>query len=62
MASKSKTPASPGTKAFDRLRGIVRPEPKLIDRNFVSDSRGGQYLQAGRGGVAVRDNRTKTKR
>ena len=62
MASKSKTPASPGTKAFDRLRGIVRPAPKIIDETFVSNPKGTPYLLAGRGGVQVKDGRTKTTR
>jgi hypothetical protein len=57
--STTKEPASPGHKAWDVARG-VQPKipPKVINRSFVADPRGGAELVA-KHGVAVKDNRTK---
>lgn len=58
----SKQPVSPGHRAHDIARGVKPPsKPALIDHDFVADPRGGAPLVA-RHGVAVRDNRTQTKR
>jgi hypothetical protein len=58
----TRTGVSPGHKAYDLARG-VKPanKPAVIDHSFVADPRGGPELKAPHG-VAVKDNRTISKR
>jgi hypothetical protein len=50
----TKEPASPGHDAWDKARGVQpKNAPKVIDRSFVSDLRGGPEIRAPHG-VAVK--------
>jgi hypothetical protein len=51
----------PGSARYRAVQGAPRPKPVQIDEKFVSDSRGGPPLVA-KHGVAVKDNRTPSKR
>lgn len=52
----------PGSKAYRAMQGAPASKPALIDHSFVADPRGGPPLVAGKGGVEVNDNRTRSKR
>jgi hypothetical protein len=52
----------PGSRAVKALKGERDPGVVAIDKNFVSDPRGGPELVVGRSALHVRDNRTIDKR
>ena len=52
----------PGSRAYQKVQGAVRPKPVQIDKSFVSDPRGGPPLVAGKRHIEAKDIRTKTNR
>jgi hypothetical protein len=57
----TKTPATLGTAAHDRARGLPVNKPVQISAEGDGDSRGGPFIVA-KHGVAVKDNRSKSSR
>lgn len=57
----SPSDSPPGTRAHEAAKGAPIKKPAVIDEKFVSDPRGGPELKASHG-IAVKDNRTKSKR
>jgi hypothetical protein len=49
---------TPGTGAYRQVQRAPRVPPKVIDKSFVADPRGGPELKVGKSAVHVKDNRS----
>jgi hypothetical protein len=63
--SKSLPPGShnaPGSESYRRLQGAPRVAPKVIDKSFLANPKGGPEMVAGKAHIEARDNRTRSPR